>query len=162
MSIEEKSSISSIIKLRIKSILDENLYIPIKSFTSLNILDLEISKINFYIDFPLFSSDSSIIFNNLEYLSLTTEKTDLINNLINNFNQIPNLRFLSIISNSFYNTSFPRHKEIIEKCKILKKLHTLIMGDINNSNLKEVNDYYSIYPELKNTNIKFFAFSNYK
>ena len=36
------------------------------------------------------------------------------------------------------------------------------MGDINNSDLKEVNDYYSIYPELKNTNIKFFAFSNNK
>ena len=29
------------------------------------------------------------------------------------------------------------------------------MDDIDNSILKEVNDYYTIYPKLKNTNIKY-------
>ena len=160
LAIEEKSSISSITKIKINSVGDKNLYIPIKSFNSLNVLDLDLRKINFYIDFPLFIPDSKIIFNNLEYLSLKTEEIDIINKLIDNFNTIPNLRFLSIIIKNIINTILAYHKDIFDKCKILKRLHTLIMDDIDNSILKEVNDYYTIYPELKNTNIKFCAFPN--
>jgi len=160
LAIEEDSSKSSITKIRIKSFSDKNLYIPIKSFTSLNVLDLEIKKINFYIDFPLFSSGSSIIFNNLEYILLKTEVTDLIYKLINNFNKIPNLRFLSLIKNNICNIIFQYHKDIFIKFKSLKRLHTLIMDNKSDSILQEAKDYYSFYPELKNTNIRFCAFSD--
>ena len=68
------------------------------------------------------------------------------------------------VHTAFLNNEFVaikiQHKDIFDKCKILKRLHTLIMDDIDNSILKEVNDYYTIYPKLKNTNIKFCAFPN--
>jgi hypothetical protein len=156
--IEENSSISAITKIRIKYGDDNILYIPIKSFSSLNVLQLEVDTINFIKDFPLFSKDSSIKFNNLEYLELHSYNAfDLIINTIN-FINIPNLRYLSIINKNICNTVFSYHKEIIYKCSSLKRLHTLILDDGSN-NLNDVNQYYSIYPELKKTNIKFCIFS---
>ena len=156
--IEENSPISAITKIRIKYGDDNILYIPIKSFSSLNVLQLEVDTINFIKDFPLFSKDSSIKFNNLEYLELHSDNAvDLIINNID-FKNIPNLRYLSIINKNIFNTVFSYHKEIIYKCSSLKRLHTLILDDGSN-NLNDVNQYYSIYPELKNTNIKFCIFS---
>ena len=160
--IEENSSISAITKIRIKRGNNNILYIPIKSFSSLNVLQLEVETIKFIKDFPLFSKDSSIKFNNLEYLELSCDNApDLIINNID-FKNIPNLRYLSIINKNAFNTVFSYHTEIISKCSSLKKLHTLIIDDNSyNSNLNEVNQFYSIYPELKNTNIKFCKFSKF-
>ena len=98
----------------------------------------------------------------MEYLSLNTETIGIINGLISNFDKIPNLRFLSIISKYICYTVFPYLKDIINKSKLLKKLHTLIIDDINDFILKDVNEYYSIFPELKKTNIRFCAFFNKK
>jgi len=119
-------------------------------------LQLEVDTINFVKDFPLFSKDSSIKFNNLEYLELHYDNApDLIINKID-FSNIPNLKYLSIINKNIFNTAFSYHKDIISKCESLKRLYTLIIDDgSNNSTLQNVNQYYLIYPELKNTNIKF-------
>ena len=68
--IEESNSISALKHIRIKNGADDTLYIPIQSFSSLNSLELNIDKILFHKDFPLFSKDSSIQFNNLEYIAL--------------------------------------------------------------------------------------------
>lgn len=135
--------------------------LTIKSFSSLNVLSLEIENIILSKDFPLFYRDSIIKFNNLEYLSLNTETSYIITNITNTFDNIPNLRFLSLICKYICNTVFSYDKEIIIKCAKLKKLHTLIINDTNNSILNEAYLYYSKYPELKNINIRFCVFSNY-
>ena len=165
--LEENNSISSISKLKIKSDgynYGDFLYIPIKSFSSLNSLYLEIDSINFKKDFPLFVDESDIKFNNLEYLEIQFDSNiNLITYLIHNLINIPNLKYLSIISKNICNTVFPYHKEIINKCSFLKKLHTLIIDHESNSlSVKNIspNDY-SIYPELKNTNIKFLSLSKF-
>ena len=165
--IEESNSISALKHIRIKNGADDTLYIPIQSFSSLNSLELNIDKILFHKDFPLFSKDSSIQFNNLEYIALeicsnnnNSETIDLIA-LANNLPNVPNLKVLSIICKYISNTVFPYHREIISKIQSLKKLHTLIIEDNfdEKSKLYDVNKYYSIFPELKNTNIKFCSFS---
>ena len=160
---KEKNFISSLTKIRIKYYRNNNitLYLPIKSFSSLKALDLDIDNIYLYNNFPLFT-ESTIKFYNLEYLSLNTETIGIINGLISNFDNIPNLRFLSIISKYICYTVFPYLKDIINKSKLLKKLYTLIIDDINDFILKDVNEYYSVFPELKKTNIKFCAFFNKK
>jgi len=160
---KEKNFISSLTKIRIKYYRNNNitLYLPIKSFSSLKALDLDIDNIYLYNNFPLFT-ESTIKFYNLEYLSLNTETIGIINGLISNFDNIPNLRFLSIISKYICYTVFPYLKDIINKSKLLKKLYTLIIDDINDFILKDVNEYYSIFPELKKTNIRFCAFFNKK
>ena len=160
---KEKNFISSLTKIRIKYYRNNNitLYLPIKSFSSLKALDLDIDNIYLYNNFPLFT-ESTIKFYNLEYLSLNTETIGIINGLISNFDNIPNLRFLSIISKYVCHTVFPYQKDIINKSKLLKKLYTLIIDDINDFILKDVNEYYSIFPELKKTNIRFCAFFNKK
>ena len=160
--IEGNSSISSITKIRINW-KKAQLYIPIKSYISLKVFELRISTLNSYESFPLFSNNSLIKFPNLEYLALDINNIIVIlNNLIENFCNIPNLRFLSIRSNNICNSSFPYQKIIISKCILLKKLHSLIIDSDQNYilnsetlNLNNVEQYYSIYPELKNTNIKF-------
>ena len=159
--IEENSSISSLKKIIINRSTGDTLYLPIKSFSSLNYLELNINNIYFQKEFPLFSKDSSIRFNNLEYISLNTETTEMINALASNFTNIPNLRFLSIICNHFYNTTFPYLPEIISKINVLKKLHTLIIKDDyrENRDPDDIIQYYSIFPELKKTNIKFCCIS---
>ena len=74
---------------------------------------------------------------------------------MDNFNIIPNLRYLLLFSKNMSNTDYPYHKEIIVKCKFLKKLHTLIINSgTNYYKLEKVEIYYPIYPELKKTNIK--------
>ncbi len=158
--IEENNSISSLKKIRINNCINETLYLPIKSFSSLNSLELNINEIYFQKEFPLFSKDSSIRFNNLEYISLNTETFDMINILATNFKNTPNLRFLSIICAYICNTNFPYLREILSKIVVLKKLHTLIINDSKEINLYEVNKYYSIFPELKNSHIKFCYINN--
>ena len=156
--LEENDSISSLTKLRIKSYnFDNILFIPLKSFSSLNVLQLEMNVINFKKEFPLFSKISTVKFDNLEYLKICSDNAlELIPNLLDNFNIIPNLRYLLLFSKNMSNTDYPYHKEIIVKCKFLKKLHTLIINsDTNYYKLEKVEIYYPIYPELKNTNIKF-------
>lgn len=155
--LEENNSISVLKKISINQGNADTLYIPIKSFSSLNTLEIKIEKINFIKDFPLFSKDYSVKFNNLEYVDLKTETIDVITSFTNKYSCVPNLRFVSIISKIICNTVFPYHREIISKIVLLKKLHTLIIKDdeSNESNLKSTNQYYSIYPELKNSNIKF-------
>ena len=161
--IEENSSISSLTKIRIKYGSDDSLIIPIKSFASLNTLQLSMDNIIFLKEFPLFSKDSKIKFDNLEYLDINFEEIDKITLLVDNFCNMPNLRFLSIINKNICNTVFPYYKEIFAKCKFLKKLHTLIFEDEYNTKLKlnDVNIYYSIFPELQNTNIRFCSISKY-
>ena len=85
----------------------------------------------------------------------------MIIELSNNFSNVPNLRFLNIISKSIFNTTFPYHREIISKIDILKKLHSLILDDEEKDKFEliDVNRYYSFYPELKDTNVKFCCFS---
>ena len=158
--IEENNSISSITKMRINYTLNTFNTFKIQSFSSLNILSLEIENIILHKDFPLFSGNSLIKFNNLEYILLNTETIDIIINLTNNFDNIPNLRFLSLISKYICSTVFPYDREIINKCVKLRKLHTLIINDTINSNINKANIYYKKYPELKNTNIRFCVFSN--
>ena len=159
--IEENSSVSSIKKVSINSGI--SLHLPIKSFSSLNFLELNISQNNFYLDFPLFSKNSLIKFNNLEYILLKTETIDAIIALTNKFSYIPNLRFLSIFSQYIYNTNYPYQKEIISKLGVLKNIHTLIIdcSEENNNNSCDVSKYYSIFSELKNTSVKF-CFINLK
>ena len=153
--IEENSSISSLKKICINKGINDTLYLPIKSFSSFNSLELNINEIYFKKEFPLFSKDSSIRFNNLEYISLNTEIINLITSLANNFKNTPNLKYLSIICKHICNTTFPYLREILSKIWVLKKLHTLIINDSKEINLYEVNKNYLIFPELKNTNIKF-------
>ena len=158
--IEENNSISSITKIRINSSGLENiLYIPIKSFSSLKSLQLEIDNIHFTKNFPLFLKDSTINFDNLEYLEI--HFNDKINILFENISHIPNLRVLSIINKNICNTVFPYHKEIIPKCMKFNKLHTLIIDESKNTKLEIINKYYSIYPELKKTKIKFCSLSKF-
>ena len=158
--IEENNSISSITKIRINSSgLKDILYIPIKSFSSLKSLQLEIDNIHFTKNFPLFLKDSTINFDNLEYLEI--HFNDKINILFENISHIPNLRVLSIINKNICNTVFPYHKEIIPKCMKFNKLHTLIIDESKNTKLEIINKYYSIYPELKKTKIKFCSLSKF-
>ena len=158
--IEENNSISSITKIRINSSgLEDILYIPIKSFSSLKSLQLEIDNIHFTKNFPFFSKDSTINFDNLEYLEI--HFNDKINILFENISHIPNLRVLSIINKNICNTVFPYHKEIIPKCLKFNKLHTLIIDESKNTKLEIINKYYSIYPELKKTKIKFCSLSKF-
>ena len=158
--IEENNSISSITKIRINSSgLEDILYIPIKSFSSLKSLQLEIDNIHFTKNFPLFLKDSTINFDNLEYLEI--HFNDKINILFENISHIPNLRVLSIINKNICNTVFPYHKEIIPKCMKFNKLHTLIIDESKNTKLEIINKYYSIYPELKKTKIKFCSLSKF-
>ena len=155
--LEENDSISVLKKISINQGIEDTLYIPIKSYSSLNSLEIKIEKINFVKDFPLFSKDYSVAFNNLEYVALNTETIDVITSFTNKYSCVPNLRFLSITSKIICNTVFSYHREIISKIVLLKKLLTLIIKDDESieSNLKNVEKYYTIYPELKNSNIKF-------
>ena len=159
--IEENSSISALKNISINQSIEDTLYIPIKSFKSLNSIKLNINKINFRKEFPLFAKTSSIIFTNLENIALKTETISMIIDLSNNFSNVPNLRFLNIISKSIFNTTFPYYREIISKINILKKLHSLIIDDEEKDKFEliDVNRYYSFYPELKDTNVKFCCFS---
>ena len=159
--IEENSSISALKNISINQSIEDTLYIPIKSFKSLNSIKLNINKINFRKEFPLFAKSSSIIFTNLENIAIKTETNSVIIELSNNFSNVPNLRFLNIISKSIFNTTFPYHREIISKIDILKKLHSLILDDEEKDKFEliDVNRYYSFYPELKDTNVKFCCFS---
>jgi hypothetical protein len=161
--IEENNAISSITKIRINSLGFENiLYIPIKSFSSLKSLTLEIDNIHFVKDFPLFSKDSTFKFDNLEYLEIYfNNATDKIKILFENIGNIPNLRVLSIINKNICKTVFPYHKEIIPKCLKFNKLHTLIIDESKNTEFESINKYYSIYPELKKTKIKFCSLSKF-
>jgi hypothetical protein len=122
--LEENDSISVLKKISINQGIEDTLYIPIKSYSSLNSLEIKIEKINFVKDFPLFSKDYSIIFNNLEYVALNTETIDVITSFTNKYSCVPNLRFLSIISKIICNTVFSYHREIISKIVLLKKLLT--------------------------------------
>ena len=159
--IEENSSISALKNITINQGIEDTLYIPIKSFKSLNSIKLNINKINFGKEFPLFAKTSSIIFTNLENIALKTETISMIIDLSNNFSNVPNLRFLNIICQCICNTKFPYHREIISKIEILKKLHSLIIDDEEKDKFEliDVNRYYPFYPELKNTNVKFCYFS---
>ena len=159
--IEENSSISALKNISINQSIEDTLYIPIKSFKSLNSIKLNINKINFGKEFPLFARASSIIFTNLENIAIKTETNSVIIELSNNFSNVPNLRFLNIISKSIFNTTFPYYREIISKINILKKLHSLIIDDEEKDKFEliDVNRYYSFYPELKNTNVKYCCFS---
>ena len=159
--IEENSSVSALTKIRIKYGFEDMLYLPIKSYSSLNVLKLDIENITFKKEFPLFSKNSTIKFDNLEHLEINTEIIDIIIILANNFSNTPNLKFLSIINKNICNTVFPYHKEIIAKCSLLKKLHTFILDDSKNTKLNDINLYYSIYPELRNTKIKFGSLSRF-
>ena len=165
LSIEENNLISSLTKIRINVTEDKSLNIPIKSFSSLNILHLEITNIALKKEFPLFSNKSQVQFLNLEHLMIhCNQPIYIILNLEENFNNIPNLKYLGIINKNICNTVFPYHKDIINKCCLsLKKLHTLIIYDtkLYNTNLVNANQYYPIYPELKNTNIRFCLFSEF-
>ena len=162
--IEENNLISSLTKIRINFSEDKILNIPIKSFSSLNILHLEITNITLKNEFPLFSNKSQVKFLNLEHLMIDSSlSTYIILNLTENFNNIPNLKYLGIINTNICNTVFPYHKDIINKCCLsLKKLHTLIIYHNKSYKTNLLNDayqYYPIYPELKNTNIIFCLFS---
>ena len=162
--IDEKNSISKITKLKIKyvgSLYSNLIYIPIKSFSSLNFLKLELYN-NSKINFPLFDN-SSIKFDNLEYLHIDMDIFSL-ETIIENIKNIPNLKYLAIISKKNFQTDYPFKKMIISKCVLLKKLGTLIANDhgLVDSGLFYVNKYYDIYPELKKTNIKFCNLSDSK
>jgi hypothetical protein len=162
LSIDENNSISEITKLKIKYVGLLNLiYIPIKSISSLNILKLELYNVP-KINFPLFDN-SSIKFDNLEYLHIDMDIFSLETN-IENIKNIPNLKYLAIISKKNFQTDYPFKKMIISKCVLLKKLGTLIANDhgLVDSGLFYVNKYYDIYPELKKTNIKFCNLSDSK
>jgi hypothetical protein len=68
LKIEENESISSITKLKIVGKTEDILYIPIKSYKSLNVLSISSIYINLGNTFPLLSETSSVQFPNLEYL----------------------------------------------------------------------------------------------
>ena len=154
--IENNNSILSLNLIKIKK--NKGLSaLPINVLSSLKLL--HINSNNLSNNFPLFSYDSSIKFLNLEYLSIYSEEINKINAVINNFINIPNLRFLSIYHTYFNDSGFSYHRLIISKCELLKKLNVLIIGDFNNAVLMKAFEYYSIYPELKNTNIRLCSFS---
>ena len=161
LSIEE-NNLSNITKIRIDGGNSEIIYIPIKSYASLIVLDLKIKDINFVKAFPLFEKNSNFMFPNLEHIELHTYKIQIIENLIENISNAPKLRFLSVVNN---NMLFDYQKKIISKCFLLNKLHTLIVGvftdnNFDNFKLYNINEkYYNIYPELKKTSIKFGYFS---
>lgn len=160
--IEENNLLSTITKIRIDCQYHDNLYIPFKSYKTLHYLQI---RGNFFVNFELFSKKSSIKFPNLEYLELQENSSiNVIYNLIENFKCVPNLRFLAIISRNICNCDYPYDKVIISKCLLLHKLHTLILDSDKEKKqwniLNNVEQYYSTYPELKNTNIKFCLFSN--
>ena len=94
------------------------LLIPIKSYQSLRVLELRIDKIIFKEQFPLFTKDSKVQFSKLEYLDLRTSNITIIEELLENFCNIPNIQFLCIINR---NIGYYK-KRIISKCKLLKKL----------------------------------------
>ena len=127
--------------------------LPSNSFSSLRLL--HILNIKLTQGFPLFSYDSSVKFLNLEYLRIHSSEISIINAVINNFINMPNLRVLTINNGYFYDSGFNYHKVIISKCELLKKLDILIIGGLEYSVLKRAYQYYSLYPELKNTNIRF-------
>ena len=155
---KDNNIISSITKIRIINYdYEEYLNIPIKSYDSLNYLHLETNnKFKFSNNFPLFSNHNSIKFDNLEYLAIHCKKIqNIIQNLIENFDNTPNLKFLSIINENIWNINY--YNEIINKCILLRKLHTLIISHekVLNSIVVDVNKYYLKYPILKKTNIRF-------
>ena len=169
LNIEENCSKSPITKIIRINYRGDNLYISLKSFNTLNAFQLlgNFSSINF----PLFHKNSLIKFHKLEYLHLELEELSRFvefDNLIENFGNIPNLRFLLIINDNICNSNFPYIKIIISKCCILKKLHILIIKpregeyfNLSNWNkLDRVEQKYSTYPELKNTNIKYCLLKN--
>ena len=161
----EDSSLSRITKV---GIYNQNGYlnIPIKSFKSLNIFKLYF-PLNSEISFPLFSKNSLCKFPNLEYLEFMEDKGfEITDVLIENLDNIPNIRYLAIINPFIFNCGFPYHKKIISKCLSLIKLHTLIIeSEIGDQckkiwhSLDYVEKYYSLYPELKKTNIRYCRFS---
>ena len=165
LSIEEDNSLSDITKLNLKFVNSCNKleYIPIKSFSSLKYLKLEIFDKNLTINFPLFNN-SLIKFDNLEYLSIDFGNVPLDNSLFENLTNIPNLKYLSIINKKVFQTNYPYRRIIISKCVFLKKLYTLIANDhgLVNSKLFYADKYYDAYPELKKTNIKFCNLSDLK
>ena len=156
--IEEVNSLSDITKLNLKFVNSCNKleYIPIKSFSSLKYLKLEIFDKNLTINFPLFNN-SLIKYDNLEYLSIDFGNVPLDNSIFENLTNIPNLKYLSIINKKIFQTNYPYRKVIISKCVFLKKLYTLIANGhgLANSELFYADKYYDDYPELKKTNIKF-------
>ena len=125
-------------------------------FSSLQLLHL--NNIQSYPAFPLFLQDSAIKFENLEYLKIYPREIQIIYAIINNFANIPNLRFLCIYHKYFSDSVFPYERLIISKCELLKKLDILIIDTSNNAILKKAIQYYSIYPELKKTTIRFCHF----
>ena len=162
--IEENNLNSSIKNLVIESLnSNDNNTIPIQSYSSLNFLKL--SDNNFIKNFHLFYQISPIKYNNLEYLSINfINDNDYNTNFFENLQNIPNLRFLSIINKNFSKKDFSYIEIIISKCALLKKLHTLILTNeaSNNTKLDKVEEYFPDYPELKKTNIKFCYIFNSK
>ena len=160
LTIEESSLVSSITKIRIKSTAD-TLYIPVKSYKSLNVLVIHFERNYLENEFPLFSNNSPIQFPNLKYLEIKSKYyIDIFNALINNFINIPNIQTLSLRCE--FNNNIKSYKKIISKCSSLKKLFTLILDSgFYKIELENVNKYYNIYPELKNTNIKLCFIKNY-
>jgi hypothetical protein len=149
--IEENNSISSLNYIKINDV---------KGFSELQLdvlPSLKLLHLN-YIEscpvFPLFLNDSTIKFLNLEYLTINPKEIQIIDATINNFTNIPNLRFLCIYHKYFSDSVFPYERLIISKCELLKKLDILIIDTSNNAILKKAIQYYSIYPELKKTNIR--------
>ena len=164
LSIDENNSISKITKLKIKfvdSSYSNLIYIPIKSFSSLNFIKLELYN-NSKINFPLFDN-SSIKFDNLEYLHIDINIFSL-ESIIENIKNIPNLNYLAIINKKIFQTNYPYKKMIISECVLLKQLHTLIANDhgLVDLELFYAYKYYDIYPKLKKTNIKFCNLSDSK
>ena len=156
LNIEENNSISSITRIRINTNSKNIIYILTKSYNSLNVLVLNISYYDFQTTFPLFCKDSMIKFPNLQHLEFYSYKNNIsiFYILIDNLCNVPNLQFL-LIYNYLFESTYPIRNIIISKCCLLKKLHTLNLN--KNGILKNVNQYFSEYPELINTNIKFIA-----
>ena len=152
-------------KVRIIGGNKEFLVIPIKSYQSLSVLELRINDIIFKEQFPLFTKNSKVQFSKLEYLDLRTNTITIIEELLENFCNIPNIQFLCIINQ---NIGYYK-KRIISECTLLKKLHTLIIGKpsdihldskITTLNMLDNNhEYYNIYPGLKKTTINYCYFS---
>jgi len=116
--------------------------------------------------FPLFIKNSPIKFPKLEHLELKTNNNEIFENLITNMKNIINLRYFCIIGGK----ATEYKKIIIKECILfLKKLHTLIIGipsdeniilfENNKRGLFINNKNEMLYPELKDTNIKFYYFS---
>ena len=155
LNIEKDNSISTLNYIKINE--DKGfLKLPMNDFSSLQLLHL--NNIQSYPAFPLFLQDSAIKFENLEYLKIYPREIQIIYAIINNFANIPNLRFLCIYHKYFSDSVFPYERLIISKCELLKKLDILIIDTSNNAILKKAIQYYSIYPELKKTTIRFCHF----